>query len=88
MQQVQWLQGQLNQRPLLDTCQVRITLSQTHGTVSCNNEADAPVLRAAFSAFLLPGQAGEIPSEACLTLRERQIEWTPCDDAPSKSTAQ
>lgn len=84
MQSIQWLQTQLDQTPLVATCQVQITLSQSAGSVACQDPVDQNRLSATLSPFLSAAQTGVIPSEACLSLHERRIDWTPC---PATATA-
>lgn len=88
MQSIQWLQAQMDQAPLEGNCEAKITLTQSAGAVTCQSGADLNRVSAALNSFLLGAQAGAIPSEVCLTLHDRRIDWTPCpsaaeDKAPS-----
>lgn len=77
-QTLRWLETQLYQTPLNNTCQVHVALSQTAGTATCSDSIDQNRITQVLTGFLSEEQSHAIPPEICLTLANSRIEWTPC----------
>lgn len=78
MQSVERLRALMTQTPLRDACDVRVSLSQSLGSISCSDEEDLSLMRTSLNDFLTQQAQGQELAEACLHLHARDITWVPC----------
>lgn len=78
MQNIQWIQRQLELTPLTEGCLIQVSLQQSNGEVRCSDPGDQDRIRSAMSSLLLTGLQPNVPSEVCLQLRHHTIDWLDC----------
>ncbi|MDE2593300.1 MAG: hypothetical protein KGL57_03600 [Burkholderiales bacterium] len=78
MQTIQWLQTQLADKPLEGSCEIRITLSQSAGTLTCSEGTVPDLFQSALANYLTPAAAPSVPSEACWKAHDRLLEAVSC----------